>query len=172
MKRVLAVAFAAAACTAFGSTPALAGSGPGNACPPPSHNPNGSPPCGNQGNNGHKKCPPQSKNPGGVVPCGIDHHGSVDITCPPKSKNPGGNPPCGIDHHDGGGGGGGGGGTTPPPGNCTKADVVLLSADAKIVCLYFGANAPNATSDCPDGLVRLAVDQAVGACVFLPPESN
>jgi hypothetical protein len=177
MKKVLAVAVAAAACSAFGLPSAVAGSGDtGKACPPPSHNPNGSPPCGNQGNNGHKKkCPPKSKNPGGTQPCGKARHGSVDVVCPPKSKNPGGHPPCGIDHHDGGDDGGGDDGgepPTPPAGNCTVADVVLLTPDAKIVCLYLGANAPNATSDCPDGLVRAAVDSLAGACVFLPPEDN
>lgn len=177
MKKVLVVALAAATCTAFGMSPAMAASGgTGNACPPSSPKGSGSPACGNQDGKGHKKCPPKSGNPGGSQPCGKGigrgHH--VDIVCPPRSKNPGGHPPCGVDHHnDGDGGGDDGGGTpTPPAGNCTVADVVLLNADNKLVCLYLGANAPNATSDCPDGLVRLAADSLLGACVFLPPESN
>ena len=49
--------------------------------------------------------------------------------------------------------------------------LVLLSADAKILCVYFGDNAPNAATgmDCPHALLALPLDSLVGGCLFLPP---
>jgi hypothetical protein len=117
-------------------------------------------------------------------------------TCPPDSPNPGGTPPnCGHPPdtcHDGkdndkdgktdgedeeckpGGDGDEDGSDNAPEGNCAVADLVLLTEDAKIVCLYFAENAPNASTeeDCPDALIALPVDNLVGACVFLPPEGS
>jgi hypothetical protein len=64
----------------------------------------------------------------------------------------------------------------PPAGNCAMADVILLKdllgPDGplpRLVCLYFGENAPNADKmkDCPDADLALPIDNLVGACVFL-----
>jgi hypothetical protein len=68
----------------------------------------------------------------------------------------------------------GGGGKCPPPppaGNCEHADLVLLSEDAKIVCLYFPPNGDLATKEheCPDALIASGPVLGVGLCVFLPP---
>ena len=108
----------------------------------------------------------------------------------PKPGGGGGNPPVDTCHDgkdndkdgktDGedeeckpGGDGDEDGSDNAPAGNCSLADLVLLE-DAKIVCLYLGENAENATTeaDCPDALIALPVSPVVGACVFLPPEGS
>lgn len=63
-----------------------------------------------------------------------------------------------------------------PANNCAQADVVLLKDILgptgplpRLVCLYFGDNAPNADKmkDCPDADIALPIDSLIGACVFL-----
>lgn len=167
MRKFLMMAFAITVFMALGAGSASAasggGQGSGKPCPPASPvgqlndllgQDNGAPNCGNGGggNNG-------GGNGGGHK-------------CPPNSPNPGGTPPnCG---NGGGGGGGGNPPPEPPADNCSLADLVLLTEDAKIVCLYLGENAENASTskDCPDALIALPVSPVVGACVFLPPDGE
>ena len=63
---------------------------------------------------------------------------------------------------------------TPPPGNCANADLVLLQAETKIVCLYFGDKSLIASNaaDCPDADIAGQLNKVLGACVFLPPQEN
>jgi hypothetical protein len=91
--------------------------------------------------------------------------------CPPSSPAGGDASPPGCGHP----------GEQPPPqppaGNCQSADLVLLTADAKIVCVYFPPNGNLATTDeeCPDALIATGPGPAPlngGVCVFLPPAST
>jgi hypothetical protein len=94
-------------------------------------------------------------------------HGNA---CPPASPAGGdASPPCGHP--------GGGPPPEPPAGNCQSADLVLLTADAKIICVYFPPNGNLATTDeeCPDALIATGPGPAPldgGVCVFLPPAST
>lgn len=114
-------------------------------------------PCpGGEKRDAHGKCPPPKPEPcpgGGMR----DAHGN----CPPPNPCTGAHPPPSC---------------KPPVNNCARADVVLLkdllgpSGPApRLVCLYFGENAANATKDkdCPDADLAVPLAPLVGACVFL-----
>jgi hypothetical protein len=178
--------------------------GNGNACPKNSKNPGGHPPnCGhppkdtchdgkdndydgkkdmaddecqnpNDGNeDGKPKCPPNSPNPHGTPPnCGQqpppdtchdgkdnDYDGKTDMA-DEECQNPNDGDENGDDK--------------APAGNCAKADLVLLTEDVKILCLYFGQNGENATTskDCPDALLALPLPPLGGGCLFLPPADS
>ena len=62
---------------------------------------------------------------------------------------------------------------TAPAKNCLEADAVLFE-QAKLVCLYFGENAENASreGDCPDLAARVRIEDGLAACVFLPPADS
>jgi hypothetical protein len=92
-------------------------------------------------------------------------HGNA---CPPASPNAGNPPNCGHPSQPP---------PQPPAGNCQSADLVLLTADAKIVCVYFPPNGNLATTDqeCPDALIATGPGPAPldgGVCIFLPPASS
>lgn len=63
-----------------------------------------------------------------------------------------------------------------PPGICESADLVLLSADIKILCLYLPQKGGLATTtgECPGALIATGniLNTGLGACVFLPPAGN
>ena len=178
MRKLFVVALATSLFMALGASSAFAagnggGDGKGNACPPNSKNPNGTPPnCGNGnggnggnngGNNGckdknkndNKNCPPNNgcKNKPNCPP---DDDCEQKKNCPPDDD-------CDKKPDD----------CEPPEGNCTQADLVIFDP-AKILCLYFGEKAPLADKeeDWPDALISVPIDELIGACVFLPPATD
>jgi hypothetical protein len=177
MRRIFLTLIAATAMTIVGAGPAAASSNGGSskkgcktakAYSASSSKKNKGKCRGDDGN----ACPPTSKNPGGHPPnCGHppkdtchdgkdnDYDGKTDMA-DEECQNPNDGDENGDDN--------------APAGNCAKADLVLLTEDVKILCLYFGDNAMNATTakDCPDALLALPVDSLVGACLFLPPADS
>ena len=193
MRKLYLMTLAISLVMAFGASSAFAAKGgeKGSGKPCPESSPVGqlnealgtalgAPSCGNpkpgngngNGNGGGNTCPPNSPNPGGTPPnCG---HPPVD-TCNDGKDNDNDGKTDGADEEcKPGGDGDEDGSDNAPAGNCSLADLVLLTEDAKIVCLYLGENAENATKegDCPDALIALPVSPVVGACVFLPPEGS
>ncbi len=154
----------------------VGGVGTASACDPPNCPPKerGDDESGKDGKPGCKpkkpKCPGNGNGGGGKPKCPGNGNGGKP-NCP---GNGGGKPKCPGD-------GNGGGGckpkcppAKPPAGNCQDADLVLLTEDAKILCLFLGENAPLAdkAKQCPDALIPLPVDELIGVCLFLPPADN
>ena len=167
MRKLFVMAAALAAVMLLGASSAAAESGDkgsGKPCPPSSpvgqllglENP-GAPNCGNGGGNG-----------------GGGGGGNTD-TCKDGKDNDGDglkdkkDPEC-TDPNDGVEDGS----DNAPAGNCALADLVLLTEDAKLLCLYLGENAENAdkAKDCPDAELALPISPVLGACLFLPPEGS
>lgn len=161
MRKLFAMVFTIALFMTLGTGSALAtggggdGKGSGKPCPPASpggqeNPPDSAPNCGN-GNGG---------NGGGKDTCEDGKANDKDGSKDDKDSE------C-QDPRDGDENGS----DKAPEGNCQRADLVLLTEDAKIVCLFFGENAQFATqtADCRDALIALPVDDVLGACVFLPP---
>jgi hypothetical protein len=89
---------------------------------------------------------------------------------PPNCGNGNG----GSGQNNGGGGGGGGTPVPAPEGNCESADLVLLTRDAKIVCLFADGTQATKEEECPDALIATGpiAPLGLGACVFLPPAAD
>ena len=155
MAAALTVAFTGAAFGASGG-----GSGSGKPCPPSSPGGQQDPPAQ----------APNCGNPGGQPPPADTCHDGIDndndgLTDQhdPECQDPNDGVEDGSDN--------------APEGNCASADLVLLTDDAKIICLYAPPNGNLATTDeeCPDALIATGPGPAPlngGVCIFLPPPEN
>lgn len=175
MRRAGVTILAAAGLACFAATPALASSGSGRGggdhakkCDTSGHRGENSGPgnCKDRGdrdkkceNRGHGNCKDRDR-------CDKRGHGNK---CKPKPEPK----PCEENPHAPG--------CEQPPvpkpeGACAHADLVLLSKDAKIICLYGPNKGQLATKDreCPGALIATGPDPLLhaGLCVFLPPQGD
>ncbi len=87
-------------------------------------------------------------------------------TCPPRSPNAGGKPPCGKPPT--------GTPTDPPEGKCASAELVLLTEDLRIICLFADGTKATEEAECEGAFAATGPLPVLGAgvCVFLPPEGT
>ena len=158
MRKLFVMALAIALFMSLGATSALATGGGGGSDNGKPCNPNS--PAGQAGEGHHPGC----NDPGNGNGNG-NGNGCKDKDKNDKHKCPPGHG-CKPHHDD----------CEVPEGNCEEADLVLFEG-ARIVCLYFGEKAALASKlgDCPDALIAGGGGQGdlgLGACVFLPPDTD
>ncbi len=158
MRKLFLMAFAIAMFMSLGAGSALAApGGPDKECPPAS-------PVGQEGEGG--SAPNCGNGNGGDKGDGGGNGGGNGNACPPNSPNPGGTPPCGKPPT--------GEPTEPPEGKCESAELVLLTEDARIICLFTDGTKATEEEECEGAFLATGPIPPLnaGVCVFLPPEGT
>ena len=155
MRKLFLVALATSLFMALGAGSALAtgggggGKGSGKPCPPASPGGQEKPP---------DSAPNCGKGKGGGKPG--NGGGNPGDGCKPKKPNCPPKDDCKKDPKK-----------CLPADNCENADLVVFR-NARIICVYLGDKAPLVEQECEDALIALPVDNLVGVCVFLPPDTD